>query len=251
MTQTHTGSTEATASLSDRLAARRRARLTRILVIAGSAAVIIGLLAAAWFSPVLAITSVKAKATEFYTAEQIEEAVLADWSGTPLPQAMPGTVEKAALKRLPKAASAKARWAGPRALSVTVTDRTPLIAVRAGSGWDRVDATGTTIDTVTGEPDGLARLELTAGAGRKETISAALALLDELPDGVLEQISVVRASDPEKIEIDYSPGEDASPVTIRFGSAEDAARKFDIASKLIDTDAQTIDVSVPEVPVTS
>lgn len=251
MTQTQTGRSETTASLSDRLAARRRARLTRLLIIAVSAALIIGLLAAAWFSPVLAITSVKAQGSEFYTAEQIEDAVLTDWSGTPLPQAMPGQVEKAALTRLPKAASATVRWAGPRALAVTVTDRVPLIAVRAGSGWDRVDATGTTIDTVTGEPEGLARLELTSGADRKATISAALALLDELPDGVPEQISVVRAGNPAKIEIDYSPGEDASPVTIRFGSAEEAARKFDIASKLVDTGAQTIDVSVPEVPVTS
>ncbi|MFB9778004.1 cell division protein FtsQ/DivIB [Brevibacterium otitidis] len=252
MTKTESArSSETTASLTDRLAARRRSRLRRILVGVGATAAVLGLLAAAWFSPVLAITTVRAEGTEFYSAEEIEQAVLTDWEGTPLPCAFPGRVADSALAQLPKAASAQVRWTGPRSLAVTVTDRVPLIAVHEGSGWDRVDATGTTVDSSAQAPEDLAHLEISGGADRKATVTAALALLEELPEEAPEQISVIKASDPDALEIEYAAVEGTEPVTIRFGTAEDAARKFEIATALIDTGARTIDVSVPEVPVTS
>lgn len=234
-----------TASLADRLAARRRARIRTWAIVAGAALAVIGLAAVAWFSPVLALECVEVTGTELTDPDAVAEYVTDAHAGTPLPQIRRGRLEEAIVAEFPKADTVTVSWAGPRALAVEVSDLQPVLTVPAGDAFERYDITGRIIDRVPEAPDGLPVLELAEGADAPAAVGAAVAFIDAVPAAQREHITSMRAGSDQDLRMLYD-----HEVTVHFGSPEDTARKFEVALALMRTGATEIDVSVPEVPVT-
>ncbi|WP_101649695.1 FtsQ-type POTRA domain-containing protein [Brevibacterium ihuae] len=237
-----------TASLADRLAARRRARIRTWAIVGAVAALVLGLAAAAWFTPVLELRAVEVTGAELTDPAEVEDAVLASHGGTPLPQIRLSRVEDELVSAFPKAASVEVGWAGPNALSVAVTDREPVLAVPADGGWDRYDVDGEVIDSVADEPKGLPVLALEDDADVPGAVSAVVAFLDAVPAEQRAGVTSMSAGSGRDLRMRYD--HEGTEVTVLFGSPEDAARKFEVARALMATGATEIDVSVPEVPVT-
>ncbi|GAA4285277.1 hypothetical protein GCM10022261_28080 [Brevibacterium daeguense] len=237
-----------TLSLSDRLAQRRRRRMLRWGIGAAVVAALAALLSVAWFTPVLELRSVEVTGGELTDPEEVRESVLSAHAGTPLPRIRLGALEGQLLDDYPKAAEIRARWSGPNSLRISVTDRRPVLAVPDAGRWDRYDGEGNRIDSVTAEPE-LPVLELDGVVDIPAAITSAVQFMAAVPEAERANIVSMTAGSPEDLRIVYLHEEDE--VTIVFGSPEDAARKFEVARALLGTGPKTIDVSVPEVPVTS
>ncbi|MCK1804140.1 hypothetical protein NLM24_39510 [Nocardia zapadnayensis] len=237
-----------TASLADRLAARRRARIRTWAIAAGAVLAVLGLAAAAWFSPLLALERVEVTGAELTDPAAVTEYVEGAHAGTPLPRIRLGALEEAIGAEFPKTDTVRVRWAGPRALAVELTDRQPVLAVPADGGFDRYDIAGHAIDSVDEAPDGLPVLELTEGADVPAAVGAAVAFIDAVPAAQRAHITSMRAGSDQDLRMLYD--HEGTEVTVHFGSPEDTARKFEVALALMRTGATEIDVSVPEVPVT-
>src|SRR5699024_12696815 len=90
---------------------------------------LLALAAAAWFSPVLAVTSVTVEGGDIVDTGAVradaEEQVL----GVPLPQVRRERLGGELEARYPAAQSIEVEYAGLRSPRVRVTDRTPVIAI--------------------------------------------------------------------------------------------------------------------------
>lgn len=237
-----------TISLDDRLADRKRSRIRRWLIAAAAVALLIGLGVSAWFSPVLALTDVEVTGTELTDPAAVQETVQSRWAGTPLPQIRLGELEHDLAADFPKIETADVRWSGPRSLHVAVTDRRPVLAVPEAGGWDRYDAAGQIIDQVDAMPDDLPVLALEAVADVPAAVAAGVEFMAQVPAEQQAHITSMSAGSPGDLRLLYD--HDGTEVTVMFGTPQEVARKFDVALALINTGAQEVDVSVPEVPVT-
>src|SRR5690606_38755803 len=127
---------------------RTRARLVRWAWWIAGAAALLAIAAVAWFSPVLAVTTVTVEGGEIVGAGAVradaEEQVL----GVPLPQVRRATLGSELEAQHPAAQSIEVEYAGLRSLRVHVTDRTPVIAIVDGSTATRFDGGGVRIDEV-------------------------------------------------------------------------------------------------------
>jgi cell division protein FtsQ len=111
-------------------------------------AALIALVAVAWFSPLLTLKKVQVSGSRLIDTDKVSNFVLDDQGSRPLPQVRPGSVEDAVLKEFPKAEAASVHYAGPRALKIEITDRTPVIAIRGESGYRLYDSDAVDLGTV-------------------------------------------------------------------------------------------------------
>ncbi|MCQ9388355.1 hypothetical protein NQ038_06800 [Brevibacterium sp. 50QC2O2] len=254
--------------------ATRRARRARPWWITGTVLVVVlgcGLLG--WFTPALALQSVTVTGASLTDAGAVEQAVLQDHRGTPLPRLRLGAISAQLHERFPKTSEVRLRWSGPRSLTVVIVDRQPALAVAQGKRWQRFDESGNAIDTVNRKPElPLLQAEGTAPA---ESVRSAVELITGLDDAAAQRVRTIRTDRSGTLSIVYAatgeeladrstsatasaapsatqtqraqPGRD---VTIVFGTSADVQRKFRIARALLPTGAQRIDVSLPERPVT-
>ena len=226
---------------------RTRARLVRWAWWAAGAVALLALAAAAWFSPVLAVTSVTVEGGDIVDTGAVradaEELVL----GVPLPQVRRERLGGELEAQYPAAQSIEVEYAGLRSLRVRVTDRTPVIAIVDDGTATRFDGGGVRIDEV--PADGLALPVLQADEGVDAPAAArdGAALITALDGEITAPVEELRATRSGEFELRVRT-EDGD-ARILLGSAEDGERKARIAAVLLDEGHQTIDVSVPDVPV--
>ena len=226
---------------------RTRARLVRWAWWAAGAVALLALAAAAWFSPVLAVTSVTVEGGDIVDTGAVradaEELVL----GVPLPQVRRERLGGELEAQYPAAQSIEVEYAGLRSLRVRVTDRTPVIAIVDDGTATRFDGGGVRIDEV--PADGLALPVLQADEGVDAPAAArdGAALITALDGHITAPVEELRATRSGEFELRVRT-EDGD-ARILLGSAEDGERKARIAAVLLDEGHQTIDVSVPDVPV--
>ena len=110
--------------------AKRRKRI--VLGTIGTLAVLVaGIVAAAVYSPVLALQTVSVEGTKLLTTDQIQNA-LAPLQGKPLPQISDGDVT-ALLKPLVQVKEVTTQARPPSTLQVKVTERVPVALVKQGT----------------------------------------------------------------------------------------------------------------------
>ncbi|XAS68973.1 FtsQ-type POTRA domain-containing protein [Micrococcaceae bacterium Sec5.7] len=227
-------------------------RVKRNIILAACvvAAVVAGLLAAAIYSPVLAVRTVEVTGTRLLTAKQVQ-AVLEPLKGKPLPQISDDDVSRL-LKPLVQVKSVTTQAHPPAVLVVKVQERVPVALVKQGEKILLVDVEGVQLGT-TADPASVPLPIIDGGAGAigKELFQATTGVLGALPAGVLAKLSNASAKSVDAVELRLVDGQ-----TIVWGNAGEKELKAKVLEALLKAPedptnpVSVYDVSVPRHPVT-
>jgi cell division protein FtsQ len=213
-------------------------------------ALVCALLAAAIFSPALAVGSVTVSGTRLVTTDQVQ-AALEPLKGKPLPQISDEEVGRllAPIVQI-KSVSTQAR--PPSGLLVQVVERVPVALVKQGEQYQLVDVDGVVL-AVTGDPASVALPVIDGGAGTigKDLFQATAAVLGALPPDVLSKLSNASARSVDAVELKLVDGQ-----TIIWGNAVEKELKAKVLAALLKVPVdpknpvRVYDVSAPRHPVT-
>ncbi|MBT2532832.1 cell division protein FtsQ/DivIB [Arthrobacter sp. ISL-48] len=222
-----------------------------ILIAAGLTVVVIaGLLAAAVFSPLLAVATISVSGTKLLTPEQVQTA-LEPLRGKPLPQVSDGDVSRL-LGPLVQIKSVSIEARPPSELAVKIRERVPVALVKQGAQYQLVDVDGVQLAT-TADPRSVALPVIDGGAGAigKDLFQATAAVLGALPPEVLAKLSNASAQSVDAVELKLTDGQ-----TVVWGNAGEKELKAKVLEALLKVPAdpknpvRVYDVSAPRHPVT-
>lgn len=129
----------------------------------------------------------------------------------------------------------------PQTVSVTVTERTPVFAVRYAHLYVLVDKNGIPYLTVPTQPDGL---PLAAASKDDRASLAEIATVSgSLSAKLRQQVVTIRAESPYALVLVLDSG-----VQIAWGTSEQSPLKGQVALALLKQDPKAIDVSAPHHP---
>jgi cell division protein FtsQ len=226
---------------------RRRILLSTIGIVA---VLMAGIVAAAVYSPVLALRTVTVEGTKLLHPDQVQ-AALAPLQGKPLPQISEEEVT-ALLKPLVQVRDVTAKALPPATLQVHVTERIPVALVKQGKTFQLVDVDGVQLST-TADAASVPLPVIDGGSGTlpKDLFQAITAVLGALPADVLARLSNASAASADAVELKLVDGQ-----TILWGNAGEKELKARVLSALLKVPAdpkipvKVYDVSVPRHPVT-
>jgi len=223
----------------------RRARRRRIGVLSSLAvlAVVAGLIAAAVFSPILALREIRVDGTTRLDPLVLQQAVEGQL-GTPLALIDEGRIRRE-LAQFTSIRSYVTELVPPGTLVIHIVERTPLGAVVSPAGFDVVDAAGVVLESSPARPAALPLLQVdeqgTAGTG----FAAMTEVLVALPPDVLAQVDSITARTRDDVTLTLA----GSAQRVVWGSAADSDRKALILAALLSRFAAAgpgeYDVSAP------
>lgn len=204
--------------------------------------VLVGLVAGAgWLvfvSSVLAVERVQVSGVRTVSADRITGAAVVP-VGEPLASVDVDEIRRR-VEDVPVVARADISRSWPHTVSIEVTERTPVAAVRGGgAGYRLIDADGVMYRTVS-DPRDLP--VMSAGEHPRAAVEGA-AVLAALPRSLAKRVAEVEATTMDSIELHLQDGR-----TVVWGSAERSALKAQVLGALIERKASVYDVSVPGVP---
>ena len=226
---------------------RRRIMLSTAAVIA---VLLASIVAAAFYSPWLAVRTVTVEGTRMLTPEQVK-AALAPLQGKPLPQISDEQVT-GLLQPLVQVKAVTTQARPPSTLQVKITERVPVALLKQGEAFQLVDVDGVQLGTTT-DPASVQLPVIDGGGGAlpKELFHAVTAVLGALPPDVLARLSDASAKSVDAVELKLVDGQ-----TIVWGNAGEKELKAKVLAALLKAPAdpknpvRVYDVSVPRHPVT-
>jgi cell division protein FtsQ len=229
-----------------RARARRWAILRRVLMLLLVAALVAGAGWLVFVSSVLAVEGVRVSGLRILPADRVTR-VAAVPLGEPLARVDVDRV-RARVERLPAVERADIGRSWPHTVSIKVTERTPVAAVRAGSGYRLVDAEGVTFRAVGTPHERLPVMTVggppQAGLGPSgDAATEAAAVVDSLPRPLVRRVERVEAGTMDSIVLHLRDGR-----RVVWGSAENSALKARVLTALLPRSASVYDVSVPGSP---
>lgn len=239
----------------DRFVRRRRAvRSRRWAAPLLGLVLALALTGAAWvvlFSPLLSVRDVTVLGADDSEiarlgADKVRAAVEVP-ADTPLARV---DIEKVAdaVEQLAAVESASVDRDWPRTLTIDVVARQPVGATSQRGRWRAVDADGVVFGAYPQLPKRLPTVSARAAEPyeREAALAEAAAVVSALEPAIASRLETVAASSPDDVVLGLSSGEQ-----VRWGSAEDSARKAEVLTVLLRVPAAVYDVSVPELPTTS
>lgn len=228
----------------------RRRRKKVLLAVGTVLALVVGLLAAAIYSPVLALQTISVTGTRLATPAQVQ-AALEPLRGKPLPQISDDDV-RGLLGSLVQVKSVSVEARPPSTLAVAVHERMPVALVKQGEQYLLVDVDGVQLAT-TDDPASASLPVIDGGAGAigQDLFRATAAVLGALPADVLAKLSNASAQSVDAVELKLVDGQ-----TIVWGNASEKELKAKVLAALLKAPAdpknpvRVYDVSVPRHPVT-
>jgi cell division protein FtsQ len=229
--------------------AKRRKR--HLLVAAGTVlGLVAALLAAAIFSPVLAVGTISVTGTKLLTTSQVQ-AALEPLKGKPLPQVSKDEVSRL-LAPLVQVKSVTTQARPPSELVVQVHERVPVALVKQGEQYQLVDVDGVVL-AATADPASVALPVIDGGAGAigKDLFQATAEVLGALPPDVLSKLSNASAQSVDAVELKLVDGQ-----SVIWGNAGEKELKAKVLAALLKVPAdpknpvRVYDVSAPRHPVT-
>ncbi|KRE89990.1 cell division protein FtsQ/DivIB [Arthrobacter sp. Soil764] len=228
-----------------------RRRRKKVLLAVGTVLVLVaGLLAAAVYSPMLAMRTISVTGTRLVTPAQVQ-AALEPLRGKPLPQISDDDV-RGLLGSLIQVKSVSVEARPPSTLAVAVHERVPVALVKQGEQYQLVDVDGIQLAT-TDDPASASLPVIDGGAGAigQDLFRATAAVLGALPADVLAKLSNASAQSVDAVELKLVDGQ-----TIVWGNASEKELKAKVLAALLKAPAdpknpvRVYDVSVPRHPVT-
>jgi cell division septal protein FtsQ len=209
-----------------------------------------GVLAAgAWVlvgSRLLAVRSVVVTGTHLVPEAQVLDAA-AIQLGTPLIRVNTAQVA-ARVETITQVLSAQVTRSWPDRVVITVHERTPALAVTGpGGGFDLIDPHGVVVQWVASHPFGLPLYQAASVTSLRGSldVSAAAAVLAELPQSLRVTVLTISAPSPDQITLGLPGG-----VTVLWGGTDQAAAKAQELAILLRTHARYYDVSAPGTALT-
>ncbi|EWS99804.1 hypothetical protein N865_20780 [Intrasporangium oryzae NRRL B-24470] len=227
-------------------AARRRPRL-----VAAGAVVLLLLLGAVawlgWFSSVLTATSVEVAGVPAAQAAKVRTVAAVPLGGPLMRVDTDAVVRRLEGGREWTAITVSRRL--PHTVVVSVTPRVGVLAVRTGGGQiELVDRDGFAFRTVTSAPGGVPLVNAGAAQVTATGVQAALRALATLDTSTRSTISGLTVSSADQVS--FTLRVKGSTRTVVWGGVGQEALKARLVTILASEPGSTIDVSVPESPVT-
>lgn len=222
---------------------RRRVLVRRWVALS----VVLGLVllaAAVWWTPLLGVRSVDVTGARQLTAEQVRVAAAVP-EGTPMLRLDLRSIQQR-VRLLARVATVEVLREWPSTVRIEITERSPVGYIAESDGTHLVDATGMDYATVTTPPRGLPKIELTTVAPADQRTQAVVGVLRALPAQLRSLVVTVSARTPGSVTLGLTHGR-----TIRWGSADDSARKAEVLAPLMTRPGKVYDVSSPELPTVS
>lgn len=217
---------------------------TRIFAVF-SPIVLLLLVAATFFTPLLAIQTIEVTGTERMKSQTVEKA-LAGLQGRPLTTISEGEVEKL-LAEFSLIETFALQAQPPHTLVVKVRERQPiLVLVREGKNY-LYDAAGVRIDQAKGKIK-LPFLKLNGDPKDNPRFKAAVELLLSLPVKTYNQVFSIEVSEQLTSQLTLKK----SNITVIWGDNKQALFKNEVLQSLLKTglkDSVVVDVSSPNAPV--
>ncbi|OLR94195.1 cell division protein FtsQ/DivIB [Actinokineospora bangkokensis] len=222
-----------------RRARRRTPRryLVRRWTVLGSFLLVTALVVVVWFTPVIGVRDVQVSGTSGLSADAVREAA-AVAAGTPLVRLDTDEVAER-VRRLPRVDTVQVTRSFPGTVRISVTERTPVLAVAEQDGVHLLDASGFDYSTVATAPAGLPAL---TAADQPSREAAAIAVA-ALPEALVRQVAGVAAPTPADVRLTLGDGR-----VVVWGGPEDSPRKAAVLGPLLTRPGKTYDVAAPEFP---
>lgn len=222
---------------------KQRVLVRRAVAVSVLAAVVALAVAVLW-TPLLGVRSVDVAGTRILTSAEVVAAAQVP-SGMSMLRLDIGGIE-ARVHRLPRVAQVAVVREWPGTVRIDVTERDPVAFLVASNGVHLVDSTGLDYATVATPPPGLPKLLLTTVSPTDQRTQAVVGVLAALPAQLRTLVLTVDAKTPGSVTLGLTGGR-----TIRWGSADDSARKAAVLAALMTQPGKVYDVSSPELPTVS
>ncbi|TPG08818.1 FtsQ-type POTRA domain-containing protein [Curtobacterium flaccumfaciens] len=226
----------------------RRSRHRRAAwITAASVVLVLGVsILVAVFSPLMALRTIEVKGTNRVDETALRQA-LSDQIGTPLAR-----LDFDAIKRdvagFPLIESYVTEEAPPHTLVVTVTERTPVVAVRSGSTFDLVDPAGIVVQSSPKRPATMPLADIARARLGSSSFRTMTEVVLALPSTVRSQVTRVAGSTADDVTLTLKDGS-----TVVWGSPDDSDAKAALLAALVkDHEARNpgvvveYDVSAPD-----
>lgn len=207
----------------------RHARRRRIggLVVLGVLASTAGLIAAAVFSPILALREIRVDGTVRLDPAVVQEAVSGQL-GTPLALLDEARIRDE-LGQFTSIRSYVTELVPPDTLVIHIVERTPLGVIATPTGFDVVDAAGVVLESSPTRPANLPLMQLDGSEPDGTGFDAMAEVLIALPPDVLAQVDSIGARTQDDVTLSLT----GSDQRVVWGSADDSERKADILAALL------------------
>ena len=196
-----------------------------------------------WFSPLMSVREIEVHGLRTVSQEQVLTALDVP-AGTPLSR-VDLDAAAARVAALPRVARVSVDRHYPSQLTVSVTERVPVVFVDKPDGTHLLDATG--VDFATAPPTpGVPRLVVPTPAADDPLTRAALTVMAALPTQLRTQVEQV--SPASLLDVRFSlTGERA----VIWGAPDALAHKAAVLAALLSQPGKTYDVSSPDLPTVS
>lgn len=191
------------------------------------------------FSSVLATTAVNVTGVRVLKIERVREAARVP-IGLPLARQDLDAVA-ARVAALVPVESVTVDRAWPDAVDITITERTPVLALSEPGGVTLVDKAGVAFDRAAKRPVGIVLADVDRGNAALLVQIGIVARA--LPADLRNKVISVKATTPNQLTLILVSG-----MTVNWGTADQSALKAQILAGLLPTKSRTIDVSSPHNP---
>lgn len=223
--------------------ARRRWRV--IAAVIALVAVIGGLVAVAYFTPLMSVRSVEVTGTKAVDSQEVLRVAQVT-QGQPLLQ-----VDTAAIAdrvaSLPAIESVQVERGYPSTLTIAVTERTPVLTLKREGKigvMDRLGMVYLTFNSAKAVPKdlaGLPEMQMTDPSASNPTTKAILTVVQDLPPWLGAKVVVVGADSPADVTLHLRSGK-----IVKWGDATRSADKAEAFRHLVMVDGTEYNVSSPE-----
>jgi cell division protein FtsQ len=134
----------------------------------------------------------------------------------------------------------------PSTVRITITERDPVGVLTRADGLHLVDSTGLDYATVAVAPAGLPKIQLPAATPTDQRTQAVVRVMSALPGQLRAEVIAIGAATPGSVQLALANGK-----TVRWGSADDSARKAAVLAALMTRPGRVYDVSSPDLPTVS
>lgn len=229
-----------------RFTKRSRRRRIAWAVAVGSILALVAVVAAAAYSPLMALREVRVQGSQRIPAAEVQ-AAFDGVLGTPLPLIESSEVH-AALSEFPLIETYATETIPPGTLVVRIVERTPVGVIDTESGLELVDAAGVVIERPDERPEGQPLIEVEGGVA-DEGFRAVAGVVRSLPPEVRAQLTLATAETVDDVRLELAGG-----ATVVWGSAEESSFKATVLAALMQgappDEVAVYDVSAPSSPVT-
>ncbi|NQW88811.1 FtsQ-type POTRA domain-containing protein [Curtobacterium sp. VKM Ac-2861] len=178
------------------------------------------------FSPLMALQTIEVKGTNRVDETALRQA-LSDQIGTPLARLDFDEI-KQDIAGFPLIESYVTEEAPPHTLVVTVTERTPVVAVKSGSSFDLVDPAGIVVQSSPQRPATMPLADIARARLGSSSFRTMTEVVLALPSTVRSQVTRVAGSTADDVTLTLKDGS-----TVVWGSPDDSEAKAALLAALV------------------